>query len=160
MRTRGPHPDEPRHSAPIYVRLGMTRGAFIAFCVIFALAVIGAWRLQTIANNAKHASERAQESAQEAKRATATLRNTTRLNRALIDQVRRIALDGAKARLALCEQVASTRAQIKASEDYLADVATGRRPPIQGVTTSDITSSLRRQKMFVESVLRHIDCDA
>ena len=52
MDTRGPTDREPK-SEPIYVRLGMTKGAMIAFAVIFAVAVAGFFRVEAIAQDQK-----------------------------------------------------------------------------------------------------------
>lgn len=47
--TRGPHPDEPHHSGPVYVRLGMTKGAFVTFLVLIAAVIGGFYRLESLA---------------------------------------------------------------------------------------------------------------
>ncbi len=53
MDTRPPTDREPK-SSQIYVRLGMTKGALVAFVVVFAVAVAGFFRVESLAKDQRH----------------------------------------------------------------------------------------------------------
>lgn len=54
LKTRGPELGEPPTPIPIYVRLGMTKGALIAVLVLIAGAIAGFVRLETVAADQRH----------------------------------------------------------------------------------------------------------
>jgi hypothetical protein len=57
-RMRPPRNNEP-DSAPIYVRLGMTKGALVTFCLIWLVVIIGFVRLEQISNDVEDVAEQA-----------------------------------------------------------------------------------------------------
>lgn len=52
----------------------------------------------------------------------------------------------------LCQTKHNTLEQIHQSEKYLDDVAHGRREPVRGITNSDITNQVKRQKAYAASI--------
>jgi hypothetical protein len=80
LLTRGPGAGEPQTPLPIYVRLGMTRGAFVAVLIILAGGIGGFARLESIAASQRHVAAQARTVAIENRRVLDTLRGQQRRN--------------------------------------------------------------------------------
>jgi hypothetical protein len=59
---------------------------------------------------------------------------------------------GDQAARALCAVQASTREQIRQSVQFLADIKAGKRPPIQGISETDILAGIVRQQKFLKAL--------
>ncbi len=68
-----------------------------------------------------------------------------------------VSAQGASAKNALCAVRQTTREQVRAQVKFLADVKTGKRPPVPGISDADILESIRRQQKFLSS-LDPLDC--
>lgn len=59
---------------------------------------------------------------------------------------------GEEARRALCAVKESTRQQVRAQVQFLADIEAGTRPPIVGISEADILQGIARQQRFLKSL--------
>jgi hypothetical protein len=57
VRRRQPEDNEPQSSSPVYVRLGMTKGASIAFLFFFVVVFLGFIRLEQLSRDNKKISD-------------------------------------------------------------------------------------------------------
>jgi len=63
-----------------------------------------------------------------------------------------------EAHVALCSSRHNTIDSIKASQQYLRDVASGKRKPVPGISTNDIRQSIQRQQAYLKT-LDVLHCD-
>lgn len=69
----------------------------------------------------------------------------------------RLGQQGAEAHDALCGQRLNIAQEVAFSEKYLADLRSGKRKPIPGITIADIQTALRRQRATL-AAYEPLDC--
>jgi hypothetical protein len=62
-----------------------------------------------------------------------------------------------QAEKALCSLRENLEVRVASSEQYLADVSSGEREPIQGITEADIITSLKNQRQTIDA-LSNLNC--
>jgi predicted membrane-bound mannosyltransferase len=118
-------------------KLGMTKGALVAFTIIVIAIGIGFVKQRDTTIKAQRAAEQAQ------------LANRRLVQ--VVHQNRRLAKAGIIAAHALCAEQASIRASVRSSVQYLIGLERGTRQLIPGVSKQDILLQVSRQQAVLQA---------
>lgn len=134
LPTRPPTDAEPRRTGPIYVHLGMTKGAFVATILLAAAVVVGF----VVVTRHQHRLDDQQ--------------RALRVQQHRLDQQQAeladLAREGREAHQGICVYRADLAARIAATVDYLRTHPEG----IAGISRATILNSIRNQKATVASL--------
>lgn len=148
MKKRHSNINEPESSShgSVYVRLGMTKGAFIGFCLIVIVIVFGLYRLETLISNNRHLIKKEQALER------SNTNNIVEVHQ-LVVKVEKLTKAGVTAHRALCILRNDFRARITASLAFLQNHPNG----IDGLSASDILSSINMERKTV-LILAILNC--
>lgn len=134
---------EPEHSN-LFIKLGVTRGAFVGLVVLFVLVFVGFWRIHANSEDIRDTADRADRAAIRAQSVATLAGQLAFTNSILVKQ-------GQQARRVECAQKKSLRDSVRRSVQFLADVETGKRSLPPGFSKVDVLAGLKRNQDLLKA---------